>query len=118
MIHEKVNDTVVAGPFKNTVIPIANRWSGSSDTGSKLLGLYEQQILNEIVEIHLKCITRNKKLVLINLGSADGYYAIGGCVAGIFEYAYCFEKESLSNDDAITFASNNCVENQISFLVR
>ena len=50
-----------------------------------LLGIYEQEILDSL--------TRKPAAhrVFIDVGAADGYYAIGALVCGLFDRTYCFE---------------------------
>ena len=55
-----------------------------------LLGLYEKE-----VSISLQNIPDRYK-ILIDLGSADGYYGIGTLVNGMFEKSYCYEMNVVS----------------------
>jgi hypothetical protein len=50
-----------------------------------LLGLYEQEVLNSLINIPSDYRT------FIDLGAADGYYGIGVLVNNLFDKSYCFE---------------------------
>jgi hypothetical protein len=63
------HDTITAGPFKGVRLPFSESWS---DRGNKLLGFYEQE-LHPFIEA---VIEWNPDVVL-NVGCAEGYYAIG-----------------------------------------
>lgn len=87
-INERFGATVHRGPFKGLkLIDVA--WWGKYDRAAMLLGLYEQEVLNSISDVSSEYKT------FVNLGAADGYYAVGVLVAGIFEKSICFEM----NDD-------------------
>lgn len=72
------------GPFKGLKLLKTTYWA-PTDKASMVLGLYEQGILNELN------LLKGKYKVLIDIGAADGYYAIGALIGGICEKAYCFE---------------------------
>src|SRR5215831_3414954 len=61
------DDTITAGPFKGARLPVSWR-----DRGSKLLGFYEQE-LHPFIE----AVIEWKPDVVVNVGCAEGYYAIG-----------------------------------------
>jgi len=63
--------TVQGGPFKGMVLPEKSSWSGGY-LAPKLLGCYEAE-LHQSIE---KAIERRPSVV-INVGCAEGFYAIG-----------------------------------------
>jgi hypothetical protein len=68
-IGSLTNNTVTCGIFSGLVLSEEQSWGGQA---SKLLGLYEielQPILNDVV--------RSEPDTIINVGCADGYYALG-----------------------------------------
>ena len=81
---EKFNGVIQYGPFKGLKFVPESSW-GDGDRASMLLGLYEKE-----VSISLQNIPDRYK-ILIDLGSADGYYGIGTLVNGMFEKSYCYE---------------------------
>ena len=66
------NSKVMSGIYKNTHLENKSHWS-KFDYASKLLGFYEEQIQNLIVDIQKK----NNLKTLINIGCGDGYHALG-----------------------------------------
>ena len=86
---EKFNGVIQYGPFKGLKFVPESSW-GDGDRASMLLGLYEKE-----VSISLQNIPDRYK-ILIDLGSADGYYGIGTLVNGMFEKSYCYEMNVVS----------------------
>jgi hypothetical protein len=72
------HNTIIAGPFKGVRLP-----TSGMDRGSKLLGFYEQELRTSIEAV----IEWNPDVVL-NVGCAEGYYAIG--LATRIPSARCF----------------------------
>lgn len=62
---------VVSGPFAGMVITEQSSW-GDGDAAPKLLGVYEQELYPSVEKI----ISANP-LVVVNVGCAEGYYAVG-----------------------------------------
>jgi hypothetical protein len=84
-IFQQYKGQVAYGLFKGLMLNETSSWSGFKDTGSKILGLYESQNLAWIND-------RVQKVDLfIDIGAADGYYAIGMIVSGIAERAITYE---------------------------
>lgn len=94
-----LGNRVLGGPFEGMVIPERNRFWDDGNSGTKLLGVYEHELIGAIEH----AIWRRPK-VLVNVGCAEGYYAIGlaraipdlkayafdintGCISVLREYA-------------------------------
>lgn len=78
------SNTVSYGPFLGLKLPEDSHW-GIYDRGNMILGIYEQDVLNQLV------LYRNKYRNFIDLGAADGYYGVGVLINKLFEYSYCYE---------------------------
>ena len=76
--------TVQYGPFKGMKFA-ADDWWGGADRGAMLLGLYEKEVLQSMVEI------APDRDVFVDLGAADGYYSIGALTSGRFKSSHAFE---------------------------
>lgn len=76
--------TVAYGPFKGLKLDADAHWGGA-DRGTMVLGIYEQEILEQLSSLAGQFKT------FIDLGAADGYYGIGVLVGKLFERSYCFE---------------------------
>lgn len=71
------------GPFTGLKLN-QDTWWGKCDLGSQCLGLYEREILDLIVG-------NGGYDHFIDIGAADGYYAIGMLFSGLAKKAICFE---------------------------
>ncbi len=106
LINKIFNSTVAYGPFKG--LKLANNlWWGSEDRPSILLGLYEQEVLNSLLNVPKTHRT------LIDLGAADGYYGIGVLVNNHYENSYCFEISNKGQEVILQNAELNSVANKI-----
>lgn len=110
-IVSSCNHTVMYGPFKGMKLLESQYW-GQADLPSKLLGFYEQEVVEKILQIQEK----TPKVGLINLGGADGYYSIGSVFSGLFQHAYVFETSQRGRDNINTAAKLNNVEKNVTVL--
>ena len=85
-IAKKFNYVVTDGPFKNLKLSKRLSW-GKGIIGSKVLGQYEREIQELIVEIQ----KNNSIKTFLDLGAADGYFALGVLVNNIFDKSIAFE---------------------------
>lgn len=70
-IHRIFKGKVASGLYKNMKISYKENWG--VDIGSKILGLYEEQIQKTIFKL-----TKEKKInTLVNFGAAEGFHLIG-----------------------------------------
>ncbi len=97
------SNRVKYGPFKGMLIS-ENVWWGRDDFPSKLVGQYEEHVLNQIIS-HSKLYN-----TFIDIGAADGYYAVGLLTADIFKSACCFE---ISADGRRVISENARLNNVI-----
>lgn len=84
-VHKIFNGIVQDNLFKGCFIPGYSEWTGTKDLGSKLLGTYEQDILEFLKK------TKGSYNFLVDIGAADGYYVVGSLFAKIVDRAYGFE---------------------------
>jgi hypothetical protein len=97
---------VINGFYKGIQLNCKSNW-GIGDYSSKLLGIYEFQVQNKIIELQ----KRYKLKYLINFGSADGYHLIGLIKNNFFESAFAYEindNERLNLQENLNL--NNIVE--------
>lgn len=85
-ISKIYNNTVQQGPFKGMVINEDQFW-GPGDRSSKILGLYEKEIQDLLLVIQK---IKNYP-TFIDIGGADGFFAIGSLVNNLFEKCEVFE---------------------------
>ena len=98
--------TVIYGPFKGLKLS-KDTWWGSTDRASMLFGFYEKEVLESLQNIpkHYK--------TFIDLGAADGYYAVGVLVNNLFESSICYESSLKGRETISRNAKINNVENKI-----
>ena len=104
-----LNSTVAYGPFTGLKLD-TNSWWGAADRGSMLLGLYESEVLSWMDS------ARAGRSILIDLGAADGYYAIGALKAGWVKHAYCFEMSEAGRTAIQQNADANGVGSRVTIL--
>ena len=71
-LYSELNGLVQYGPFKGMFISNVTHWN-NFDILPKLLGTYERHIQEELIKI----VNENqKKIIFIDIGAADGFYAV------------------------------------------
>lgn len=108
-LHDLFSGTVAYGPFRGLKLADANWW-GAADRGSMLLGLYEQEVLEWLSAHH------GDRRFLIDIGAADGYYAVGSLVAGWVDHVYCFEQSEEGRHAIAANAKANGVADRVTIL--
>ena len=83
-LSQQVGHTVQYGPFKGMKFS-SNEWWGGADHAAMLLGLYEKEVLQSLMD------SDTGRDVFVDLGAADGYYSIGALTSGRFKTSYAFE---------------------------
>ena len=103
------NNTVQEGPFKGMVISEDQFW-GAGDKASKILGLYEKEIQNLINQIQEK----NNFPTFIDIGGADGFFAVGSVKNNLFKNCEVFEISKRGRLAIEKSSIKNNVNDQIS----
>ena len=106
IIKRMHSNTVQYGPFKGLKFSEDSHW-GASDRGTMILGLYEQEVLNEFLNIPERFTT------FIDLGAADGYYGVGVLINNLFKKSYCYEITEAGRNVIAKNASLNNVLDQV-----
>jgi hypothetical protein len=106
-LDKALGSTVKYGPFKGLSLSGLSWW-GSTDRAGMLLGIYEQEILST-----LESIPPQYRKSFIDLGAADGYYAIGVLINNLFETSYCFEISEKGQQTIEANAALNGVERRV-----
>ena len=106
--HAKKHNFIVQyGIFKNLKINHEISW-GKGDLASKIYGFYENKIQQKLKDIN--------NPILICVGAADGFFAIGSLKSKICEYCYAFEETTKSRENLSKTAKINNVQNKISII--
>jgi len=106
-ISKNTGNLVASGPFVGMKIPSRSTW-GDGDIAPKLLGTYEQ----ELHEALLKLRSRSYGAV-INIGCAEGYYAVGLARLNPTWRIYAFDTDPTAQQMCRTAAEANGVAGQI-----
>jgi hypothetical protein len=64
--------TVQTGPFAGLRLHDVQTWGNGEDIGPQLLGVYEQEL-----HVTLEGFLRRRPSTIVNVGCAEGYYAVG-----------------------------------------
>lgn len=102
---------ISSGYYKTQILSREQNWNVGNDTdlSSKLLGFYEVQVQEKIIDLKNKY---NLKY-LVNFGAAEGYHAIGLVKNNYFEKCYCFEKDEKTREVLYKSIVKNKVEDKI-----
>lgn len=99
-----MNGYVIAyGPFKGMKLN-GDVWWGKYSVNSKLLGVYEKNVLDKI------CAYSNFiDGPFVDIGAADGYYAVGVAYSGLSDCVYAYEISQKGRDRLVQNAVlNDC----------
>ena len=104
--HAKKNDFIVQnGVFKGLKINKDISW-GKGDIASKIYGLYENNVQDILKKIN--------KPILIDIGSADGFFAVGCLHSGLSKFCYAFDQSLISQKALLKTAQINNVSKRLS----
>jgi len=81
---------------------------GRGDIASKIYGFYENKIQQKLKDIN--------NPILIDIGAADGFFAIGSLKSKICEFCYAFEETKKSRENLSKTAKINNVQNKLSII--
>lgn len=108
-IFAKCNGIVRYGPFAGMRWLDNPRW-GRSEQGVMMLGLYEQEVLAHLAEAPARF------RVFVDVGAADGYYAVGLLHSGKVDRSVAFEAIPACRSAIARLAAENGVGDRITIL--
>jgi precorrin-6B methylase 2 len=96
---------IAYGPFRGMRLG-SDIWWGTYDSNSKILGVYEEEVTQKLHDI-----LSATKAPFVDLGAADGYYAIGVAFSGMADVVYAYEisKKGRASLQA-NAAANGCAQ--------
>lgn len=106
LIQILLRQRVAAGPFAGM------KYAGSSFGSAylpKLLGTYEKELWPSWTHLAGAC----RHGTMINIGSAEGYYAVGALYCGAFRRVLCFEQNPRARELLAEMARLNGVEEHL-----
>ena len=101
---EATGGIVQHGPLTGLRLPAERTWG--NDAAVQLFGIYEQQLF--------PYLCGHKNAVLVDIGAADGFWAVGLVQAGHFDRAICFESRAQSRAAIAELARGNGVQDKIA----
>ncbi|KZL05372.1 hypothetical protein PsAD2_04297 [Pseudovibrio axinellae] len=104
LLGERSNYRVLQGPFSGLRLLRKQYWGGT-DLTSKILGSYEKEVQEELVGF-----SKAGKKVLVNIGAADGYFAIGVLYSQLFERAVIYERAEGARENLLQGMELNSVK--------
>jgi hypothetical protein len=107
-VYDLFGGVVAYGPFRGLTLA-KNNWWGGADFGSMLLGLYEKEVLDYFFSP--EC---GRFETFVDVGAADGYYAIGMLKSDRVQRAICFELSTEGQNTIAENASANGVAGKIT----
>ena len=103
-----IHDCKVAyGEFKGMRLNKNNFWS-KNDLITYILSVYEKHVMNQLIKF-----SKLNNNVFIDIGAADGYFAVGMAYSKSFKKVYAFEIETLARENLKKNAKDNFCENKI-----
>jgi len=106
-LFARLHGQVAHGAFAGMKLDSAPAW-GRSDLGAMLLGCYELEIIEELHGEEF-----NSRSHFVDIGAADGYYAVGCLRNGRFKTADCFEVTSAGRETIARNAKVNKVDDKL-----
>ena len=106
-LFRKFGGEVRYGPLQGLRLRLDATW-GAGDRAGMLLGLYEK----EVVEVLAKALC--DRAVFIDIGAADGYYAVGLLNAGLCEKSIAFEMSAKARESIGDLARLNNVSDRLT----
>ena len=86
LVYKEYGNKIAFGPFAGMSLSL-DPWWGSYDQISKILGEYEKEVLNKLCNF----LKLNQNTIFIDIGAADGFYAIGVAYKNLAKHVYAFE---------------------------
>jgi hypothetical protein len=104
----KISDGIVLyGEFKG--LHLSNQsWWGNSSMSTMILGTYEMEVVKEI------CAVSQDFKYFIDIGAADGFYAVGLLANGKFEHSFAFEMSKQGRESMFANACMNGVDHSLT----
>jgi hypothetical protein len=107
-VYSALSGRVASGPFEGMILPDQSSWL-DGDIAPKLLGFYEAELHTLMMQV-----VQSNYSIVVNVGCADGYYAVG--LARLMPYAkvYAYDISEESQKVCRAAARKNGVAERIS----
>lgn len=105
-LFNRLGGVVRRGPFAGLKIRLEATW-GAGDRAGMLLGLYEKEVVETVAD------ALRTRPVFIDIGAADGYYAVGVLKAGLAKRSIAFEMNPKARASIKALAELNGVQDDL-----
>jgi len=106
-ISEITKHKVIDGYYRSLILSKNYNWNKDDiDLSPKLLGCYEEQVQEKIIELKKKYNLKN----LVVFGASEGFHALGLMKNRFFSKAYIFEKDEKSRNILIKNSKINKIK--------
>jgi len=103
-LRKEFNSTIKYGPFEGVILPVNSYWA-EQDIASILVGFYEKEVTDFII-----FSSKQNRNTFIDIGAADGYFAISLIKKGFFKESICYEQSSGGVESIKKNISTNNIE--------
>lgn len=103
-----VSRVVSSGPFAGMKIPDRTSW-GDGDVAPKVLGTYEQELHEALLQFKSRSYG-----AVVNVGCAEGYYAIGLAILNEGWRVYAFDTKARAQQVCQAAAELNSVDDRVT----
>jgi hypothetical protein len=108
-IFKQSGGVIKHGPFAGMILLDDPRW-GQPDQAAMIFGMYEQEVLENLANAPPQFRT------FVDIGAADGYYAVGLVKCGKVDRAICFEAHPQGRATIARLAEQNGVSDKVTIL--
>ena len=106
---DQTGGEIQSGPFKGMKMLSDTAWQ-ESNLAPQILGCYEQE-LHDCIEREIKRLSQIEHPLIVDIGCAEGYYAVGLAKRLPHAEVYAIDVNELSLEIAQRCAELNCVDN-------
>lgn len=111
IVAKMYDHTVVKGLFKGLRLDPDPFW-GAGALAGKCLGFYEIEVQERLAALQ----SRDRKSLLVDIGGADGFFAIGALVSNLFDQCIVFEIAEQGRQKLQEAAERNGVQDRLTIL--
>jgi hypothetical protein len=104
-IAKKTNKKIISGLYKSVYMNFESHWN-ISDFAAKLLGFYEQQVQEKIIELQKDYNLTN----IVNIGAGEGYHIVSLIKNNFFKKGLAYEIDT----EGQNIIKKNLFDNNIS----
>ena len=108
ILEDRYNLAIAYGPFKGMKLS-EDVWWSKNDRITQTLGIYEEHVLNKLI-----FFSREGSKRFIDIGAADGYFAVGMAFSKTYPEVYAFEIEPKGQERIKQNATRNSCRTSVN----